>query len=139
MATKSGVKKQTKSRKEAVAEVKRLSLQERAEEIRKLAEEADVDDNFYFLTTFERYVMQIKILEELKTEIDKAESVLVTKKYVRGSSNQYTHPAIKEYNRTTDSANRTCAILLKIISGAKEKNPEEVDPLIQIINGRNRK
>lgn len=139
MATKSEVKKQTKSKKEAVAEVKRLSLQERAEEIRKLAEEADVDDNFYFLTTFDRYVMQIKILEDLKAEIDKADSVLVTKKYVRGSSNTYTHPAIKEYNRTTDSANRTCAILLKIISGAKEKNPEEIDPLIQIINGRNRK
>ena len=139
MDKKTTVKKQTRTKKAVSAKVKALSIEDRADEILKLAEASDMEDNFYFITTFKRYMMQIKILDDLEKEIENSDSVLVTKKYVRGSSNTYTHPAIKEYNRTTDSANRTCAILLKIISGGKEKNPEEIDPLIQIINGRSKK
>ena len=37
------------------------SLEERAEEIRKQAEESGLDDDFYFLTTFNRYLTQIKM------------------------------------------------------------------------------
>ena len=125
-------------RKKEEAEIVKLSLEDRAEQIKKLAEDRDLEDNYYFLTTFERYETQLKVLKMLKDEIDNLKSAFVTKKYVRGSSNTYAHPAIKEYNHTSESANRTCALLLKILSG-NSRSKEDDDPLMQIINGRKRK
>ena len=45
------------------------SLQEQANEIIRLAEEAGVQSNFFFLTTFKRYQVQISMLNELEKEI----------------------------------------------------------------------
>jgi hypothetical protein len=41
-------------------------LQEQAKEIKKLAEESGVQSNFLFITTFERYLVQLGILEQLE-------------------------------------------------------------------------
>lgn len=114
---------------------KTLSLQQQAKEIIKLAESAGVQTNYFFLTTFERYQTQIAILADLKKRIDESDT-LVTKEYVKGRENVYTNPAITEYNKTTDSANKTVACLIKIIKGFKgEGNSEDIDPLVSIING----
>lgn len=114
---------------------KSLSLQDQAKEILRLAEESGVQTNYFFLTTFDRYQTQLKILDDLKKNINESEA-LVTKEYVKGRGNVYTNPAIKEYNRTTDSANKTVACLIKIIKDLKgEGNNEDVDPLLAIING----
>ena len=109
-------------------------LEERAQEIIRLAENAGLQNNYFFLTTFERYRTQIAILADLKKKIGESPS-LVTKEYVKGRENVYTNPAIKEYNRTTDSANKTVATLLKILSGFKDESEENKDPLSAIING----
>ena len=114
---------------------KTLSLEQQAKEIVKLAESAGVQTNYFFLTTFERYQTQIAILADLKKRIDESDT-LVTKEYVKGRENVYTNPAITEYNKTTDSANKTVACLIKIIKGFKgEGNSEDIDPLVSIING----
>lgn len=104
-------------------------------ELRVLAESYGIVDNPLFETTLSRYETQINILEELKKTIEESE-VLVTKEYVKGRGNYYTHPAITEYNRTTDSANKTVATMLKIIKGlpAEEKEVEADDPLLKMIN-----
>ena len=105
------------------------------QELRELAKEYGVNKNPLIETTLSRYETQICILEELKSTINSSD-VLVTKEYVKGRSNYYTHPAITEYNRTTDSANRTLATLIKIIKGfTVDENSGEVDPLIEAING----
>mgnify|MGYP003309041721 CR=1 FL=1 len=49
----------------------KMSLQEQAQEILKFAEESGVQSNYFFITTFERYQVQIKILEDLKASIEK--------------------------------------------------------------------
>lgn len=104
-------------------------------EVRKLAEEYGVNNNPLFETTLDRYETQIHILEELKKTINESE-VLVTKEYVKGRGNYYTHPAITEYNRTTDSANKTISTLMKIIKGfTNDSVGEEDDPLINALNG----
>lgn len=92
----------------------KLSLNEQAQEILKIAENYNVDKNFFFITTFKRYLVQINILNELETSI-KSDGVLVTKEYAKGRKNVYTHPAIQDFNRTTDSANKTVQTLRKII------------------------
>jgi len=110
------------------------TLQEQAEEIKKLAEESGVQTNFFFITTFDRYLSQLAILEELKASIDDNKS-LVKQTYVKGRSNVVLNPAIRAYNSTTDSANKTVACLMRIINGFKDDGAESVDPLLSIING----
>lgn len=111
------------------------TLNDKAKEILELAEKSGVQTNYFFSTTFNRYLVQIKILEDLEKEINEA-GALVTKEYVKGRENIYTNPAINAYNNTTNSANKTVATLLKIVQGFKAEDKEkEVDPLLEIING----
>lgn len=114
----------------------KLSLNEQAQEILKIAENYNVDKNFFFITTFKRYLVQINILNELETSI-KSDGVLVTKEYVKNRKNVYTHPAIQDFNRTTDSANKTVQTLMKIIKSFTGEDLDNVDedPLLKIING----
>ena len=110
-------------------------LKAQAQEILRLAEDSGVQSNYFFATTFDRYLVQLQILDELKKAIDE-EGMLVTKEYVKGRKNVYTNPAVSDYNRTTDSANKTVATLMRIIKnfGVSDDN-EESDPLMNIING----
>ena len=114
---------------------KRLSLAEQAKEIIRTAEESGVQSNFFFLTTFKRYQVQLNTLAELEKQI-KADGTTVTKEYVKGRKNLYINPAVAEYNRTTDSANKTVTTLMRIINQYNvDDNTEEDDPLMRIING----
>lgn len=114
---------------------KKMSLEQQAKEIIKQAEESGVQSNFFFVTTFERYQVQLKILKELQECIEE-EGMLVSKEYVKGRKNVYSNPAVSDYNRTTDSANKTVATLMRIIKNLGENGgKEEIDPLMEIING----
>ena len=96
----------------------KLTLQEQAREVLRIAQEHGVEQNFFFITTFERYQVQLNILDDLKKQI-KEDGALVTKEYVKGRGNLYTHPAISEYNKTCTSANQTVATLIKIIKSLR--------------------
>ena len=110
-------------------------IDKQAKEILKIAEESGVQSNFFFKTTFERYLVQLNILSKLKEQMNK-EGMLTTKEYVKGRKNLYTNPAVAEYNKTTDSANKTVACLMKIIKNFNvEEQIEEEDPLLKVING----
>lgn len=114
------------------------SLNDKANEILKMAEDTGVQTNFFFVTTFKRYQVQLSNLSELEKAI-KETGTLVTKEYVKGRANIYVNPAVTEYNKTTDSANRTVTTLMKIIKGfAKEEEERNAnyDPLMAIINGK---
>lgn len=114
---------------------KRLSLQEQAIEIIRIAEESGVQSNFFFVTTFKRYQVQLNILNELEKAM-KEDGLLVSKEYVKGRKNLYSNPAVTEYNKTTDSANKTVSTLIKILkSFGVDEEREEEDPLMKIING----
>lgn len=114
---------------------KNLTLTEQAEEILRIAGESGVQSNFFFLTTFKRYQVQLTILYELEKAI-KDEGMTVKKEYVKGRKNLYSNPAVAEYNKTTDSANKTVATLMKIIRSFNvSETAEDEDPLLKIING----
>ena len=111
------------------------NLKEQAKEILRLAEETGVQGNYFFITTFDRYQVQLQILDDLKKAI-KDEGMLVSKEYVKGRKNLYTNPAVGDFNKTTDSANKTVATLMRIIKNfGAEAETEEVDPLLSIFNG----
>lgn len=115
--------------------MKKIDLNKQAEEIIKIAEASGVQSNFFFLTTFKRYQVQLNILIDLEKNL-KSEGMLVSKEYVKGRKNLYCNPAVAEYNKTTDSANKTVGTLIKIIKSFNvEESPEELDPLLKMING----
>ena len=115
--------------------MQKKSLKAQANEILKMAEESGLQSNYFFVTTFERYQVQLQILDDLKQAIND-EGMLVKKEYVKGRKNVYTNPAVSDYNRTTDSANKTVATLLRILKNFDvEQAQEETDPLLDIING----
>ncbi|MGN1025514.1 MAG: hypothetical protein ACI4P4_03810 [Faecousia sp.] len=101
-----------------------IDLNEQAQEIIRIASQHGVEQNFFFLTTFKRYQVQIKILNDLERTI-KEEGNTVTKEYVKGRKNVYTHPAIGEYNKTSTAANQTVQTLMKII--AQMRNDDDPD------------
>lgn len=114
----------------------KIDLNEQAKEILKIAEDSGVQSNFFFLTTFKRYQVQLKILTELEKSL-KEDGMQVTKEYVKGRKNLYSNPAIQDYNRTTDSANKTVATLMRILRnfGVEDTSEQDADPLMKIING----
>lgn len=112
---------------------KKMNLTEQAGEILRIAEASGAETNFFFVTTFKRYQVQIKMLNDLEKVLSE-EGTLVTKEYVKGRKNLYSNPALREYNNTTNSANKTVETLMKILKGFDGGGDEE-DELLKILNG----
>lgn len=93
---------------------KKLSMQEQVGEILAQAQEKGVQSNFFFVTTFKRYQVQMKILADLEKAINE-HGPTVEKEYVKGRQNLVANPAITEYNKTATAANGTVATLINII------------------------
>lgn len=115
--------------------MKQQNWDKEAQEILRMAKDSGVQSNFLFRTTFDRYLTQLKILAGLKQKMAE-DDLLVTKEYVKGRKNIYTNPAVGEYNRTSDSANRTVTTLKQIIKDfSMSDQAAEEDPLLKILNG----
>lgn len=116
----------------------KMNLNDKAQQILRIAEQYGIEKNFLFITTFKRYSIQLQILTELEKAIE-AHGSMVEKEYVKGRKNLYTNPAIKEYNNAVNSANKTVSTLMSIIKTNSEKynedNGEEDDPLLRALNG----
>ena len=106
------------------------SLQQQADEIMARAEEKGVSTNFFFITTFKRYQVQMKIMNDLEEQINEIGSV-VEKEYVKGRTNIYTNPAIAEYNKTATAANGTVSTLMKILTTFADAEGVESGDLMQ--------
>ena len=104
--------------------VKNMTLQEQANEILRRAQEKGVSGNFFFVTTFKRYQVQMQILTELEKEIQKT-GTTITKTYVKGRENLCANPAIAEYNKTSTAANSTVSTLIQIIEKMSEEQVKE--------------
>ncbi len=102
---------------------KMMSLQEQANEILVKAQERGVSSNFFFVTTFKRYQVQMQILANLEEAINE-HGATVTKEYVKGRQNLVANPAITEYNKTATAANGTVTTLMKIIDSLTDDAPE---------------
>lgn len=102
---------------------KGLTLQEQVGEILAKAEERGVQSNFFFVTTFKRYQVQMKILGDLEKAIEE-HGATVTKEYVKGRQNLVANPAITEYNKTATAANGTVSTLLNIIKTLTDDGQE---------------
>ena len=103
------------------SDLKNLTLQEQANELLAQAEEKGLQTNFFFRTTFKRYLTQIRILDDLEKAIQE-HGATVTKEYVKGRQNLVANPAITEYNKTSTAANGTVSTLINIIKTLSEES-----------------
>lgn len=115
------------------------TLEEQAQEIIKIAEDSGVQSNYLFRTTFQRYIVQVENASRLEAGLKATQELTVTKSYQKNRDNIYTNPLFTEYNRVTDSANKTVSTLLKIIRefgvGESQQANKEKDELMAAING----
>ena len=111
----------------------RLSIQQQAEKILEQAQEKGVQSNFFFVTTFKRYQVQMATLAKLEEAI-KAYGPTVEKEYVKGRQNLVVNPAITEYNKTSTAANGTVSTLINIIKTLSNE-PDAIDALSEFLNG----
>lgn len=114
----------------------RMTLQEQANTILEKAQERGVSSNFFFVTTFKRYQVQMQILSNLEKAIADY-GATVTKEYVKGRQNLVANPAITEYNKTATAANGTVSTLINIIKtlSDEEQSGGKLHSLIASLNG----
>ena len=108
------------------------TLQEQANELLEQAQKRGVSSNFFFVTTFKRYQVQMRILSDLEKAIAEY-GATVTKEYVKGRQNLTANPAITEYNKTATAANGTVSTLINIIKTLSDE-PDGMDALSEFLN-----
>ena len=109
----------------------KMTLQQQADAVLKQAEDRGVQSNFFFVTTFKRYQVQMKILSDLEKAIAEY-GATVTKEYVKGRQNLVANPAITEYNKTATAANGTVSTLINIVKSLSNE-PDAMDALSEFL------
>ena len=112
------------SKKEREKRAKSKELERRIQEFADRATELGIADDLIFDTTFNRYIVQVGILENLREQIDDGE-LMVKKSYVKDRDNLYVNPAVAEYNKTSTAANQTAVTLVKLMAQLREGAPED--------------
>lgn len=112
------------SKKEREKRQKAADLQRRIKEFADAATQLGIADDLIFDTTFNRYIMQVNILENLKEQIEDGD-LMVKKAYVKDRDNLYVNPAVAEYNKTSTAANQTAVTLVKLMTQLREGVSED--------------
>ena len=102
------------------------------DELLKMAMEYGVDKNALFVSAAKQYTVQMKIIDSIEKILSDAD-LIVSKEYVKSRENVYSHPLVKELPKHADSANRTLASMLDIISklGKKVEAKSELGELMK--------
>lgn len=118
--------------------MRNMTLQQQADAVLKQAQERGVSSNFFFVTTFKRYQVQMRILSDLEKAIAEY-GATVTKEYVKGRQNLVANPAITEYNKTATAANGTVSTLINIIKTLSDEEAQggKLQDLIAALNAEN--
>lgn len=113
---------------------KKDKLQEQAEQILKYAIEMGTEDNYFFVTTFQRYQDLQKHYYELEENIQE-KGVVVTKEYVRDRKNDYVNPALSAQVSLTHAMKEIITTLRQIINDFKKEPKKETSKFLDFING----
>ena len=82
----------------------------------KLAKTYGVEKNELFVQAAEQYSVQALVIKQIKAALEEEDGLLTSKEYVKGRENVYTHPLVRELPKHADSANKTLATMLEIIT-----------------------
>lgn len=87
-------------------------MEKQVKKILKLAKSAEVEDNFFFKTTFDRYLQQVQLAAELSEQLTDKEA------------DEYADLG-KLFNATCDGANKTARMLIEMIGKIVEKKSDD--------------
>jgi len=110
-------------------------MNQTAQELIRMAKEGGAEQNYFFTTAFEKYQMQLDIMEELQGRIARIRTELqsTTIPTAVDQLERRLNAAVSEYNKTATASNNTITTLLKIIvtfaEGSVMKNASEDDKL----------
>lgn len=107
----------------------------KAAQILEAAEALGVNSNYFFESTFKRYMVQIQILDELEKSIQEL-GTTVEKEYVKGRPNICINPTIAEFNKTSTAANNTVGTLMTILKNASA-DKQDAPKMAQIMAALN--
>lgn len=93
-------------------------------DLRKLAEEWQVDTNPLFLASARQYENQCKMLDSLKAQIE-AEGLTTVKEYVKGRENVCANPLLAEWAKLNDVSQRTLNSMADIITKFGKAKPAQ--------------
>lgn len=85
-------------------------------ELMEEAKKYGVEKNALFVQAAEQYSMQIAVIRKIKQTLQKDSNFITSKEYVKGRENICAHPLIRELPKHVDSANKTLATMLEIIT-----------------------
>jgi tRNA nucleotidyltransferase/poly(A) polymerase len=98
------------------------SLKQQAEEIMKTAKDYGLEQNFFFTTTFEKYLTQLEILEKIKSELPQDDE-------------EFTKAM--QYTKIVDSSNKTLSSLIRLITTMRNgRGKRTSDPLLDFLSGK---
>lgn len=90
----------------------------------KMARQYGVEDNAMFLAAAAQYEIQQQLIVIIQKSIDEA-NLTTTKTYLKGAENLYANPLVRELPKHSDSANRTLATMLDIITKLGREKPAD--------------
>lgn len=82
----------------------------------KLAKSYGVEKNALFVQAAEQYTVQQMVIKQIAAALEEGDELLTSKEYVKGRENICAHPLIRELPKHVDSANKTLATMLEIIT-----------------------
>ena len=94
------------------------------EDLIRMAEEWNVADNTLFLAAANQYVVQQQVIELIRNEINGG-NLTTEKTYLKGTTNAYASPLVRELPKHSDSANKTLSTMLDIINKLGTRSQKE--------------
>lgn len=84
-------------------------------DLKKLAEDYQVDQNPLFLASARQYESQCRMMDRIQKQIDE-EGLTTIKEYVKGRENICSNPLLAEWTKLNDASNRTLSSMADIIT-----------------------
>lgn len=103
------------------------------EELMEVAKRYGLDDNQLFISCAKQYDLQQKVIQSIRDEIENA-SLTTEKSYIKGNSNMYANPLVRELPKHSDAANKTLGMMLKTIETLGKQQHETKSKLDELIN-----
>ena len=93
-------------------------------DLRKLAEDYQVENNLLFLASARQYENQLKMMEQIQKQLND-EGLTTIKEYVKGRENICANPLLAEWTKLNDASNRTLSSMADIITKFGKAKPTQ--------------
>lgn len=113
---------------------KKLTLEERVEELKQKAAEKGLLNNLLYEELLDDFAYQTNLMRRLRAEIDEGE-LAIEKTYVKGKSFTAPNKLIATYNATSNARVNTVSAIAKVIKSFDESEDTKTDPLLELMNG----